>query len=215
MEPEPAVSPYRVSGRRAGLRFDAECSVSTEALVFLRDLDPDAVGASLVHATHYEPTPVGDVGRLLDLVPFDVARATFVDVGAGMGRALLEAARRPFRSCLGIEISPALAAVARENLARYAGPPLRCRDLRIVRADALTARLPRGDLVVYLYNPFDAAVLAPLVDRIARRRGHETAVLYHTPVERAAIEAHPAYELVGELPFGIAFSTVPPPDGNI
>ncbi len=197
----------RVSGRRAGLRYDAECGVATEALIFLGDLDPEAVGPSVRHATHYEPSPVGEVGRLLALIPFDARRATFVDVGAGMGRALLEAAAcLPFRSAVGIEISPALAAVACENLERYVGPPLRCRDLRIVRADAASARLPRGDLVAYLYNPFDAAVLGPLVDRLARRDA-ATALVYHTPVERATIEAHPAFELVDELPFGAIFLT--------
>ena len=114
---------------------------------------------------------------------------------------MLEAARRPFRTCVGIEISPALAQIARENLARYAGPPLRCRDVRVVRADALTARLPRGDLVVYLYNPFDATVLAPLVDRLARRGAHETVLLYHTPVERATIKASLDSPATGPAPF--------------
>ncbi len=196
----------RVSGRRAGLRYDAACGVATEALIFLGDLDPDAVGPNVRHATHYEPTPVGEVGRLLALVPLDARRATFVDVGAGMGRALLEAAAyQPFRSVVGIEISPALVAIARENLERYAGPPLRCRDLRIVRADAASAKLPCGDLVAYLYNPFDASVLGPLVDRLAARRDGATAIVYHTPVERETIEAHPAFQLVDELAFGAVF----------
>jgi len=47
-------------------------------------------------------------------------------------------------------------------------------------------------LVVYLYNPFTAPVLAAVVDRLAAQRG-EVVVLYHTPVEAATIDAHPAF----------------------
>ncbi len=74
----------RVSGRRAGARFDAESGVTTEALLFLGDLDPEAIGPNIAHATHYEPTPLGDLERLICLVPFGIERATFVDLGAGM-----------------------------------------------------------------------------------------------------------------------------------
>ena len=98
----------RISGRRAGQRFDADHGVTTEALLFLGDLDPEAIGPSLAHATHYEPTPVGEVRALLTHVTFDVARATFVDLGSGMGRAVMEAATLPFRQAVGVEISPAL-----------------------------------------------------------------------------------------------------------
>ncbi|HEV2642314.1 MAG TPA: hypothetical protein VGT98_06390, partial [Candidatus Elarobacter sp.] len=73
-----------MSGRRAGQRFDAEHRVTTEALVFLSELDPDAVGPSLEFATHYEPTPVAQAEALLDASPLAPEQATFVDLGAGM-----------------------------------------------------------------------------------------------------------------------------------
>ena len=194
-----------VSGRRAGQRFDADHGIVTEALVFLGDLDPEAIGASLEHATHYEPTPVGDLERLLAHVPFALEKATFVDVGAGMGRAVFAAAQYPFRQIIGLEISPALVAVARDNLARFAADDLRCRDIRFARGDAATYRFPRGDLVVYLYNPFDGALLARVAATLAREERAHLALLYHTPVERVAIEERPEFELVGEEPFGTAY----------
>ncbi len=200
-----------VSGRRAGQRFDAEYGVVTEALVFLGDLDPEAIGASIEHATHYEPTPVGDLERLLAHVTFPLESATFVDVGAGMGRAVFAAARYPFRQVVGLEISPALVAVARDNLAAFAKQDLRCRDIRIVRGDAATFRFPKGDLVVYLYNPFDATLLARVTATLARAERANLAILYHTPVERDVIESRPEFELVGEEPFGVAYARVVTP----
>ncbi len=200
-----------VSGRRAGQRFDADHGVVTEALLFLGDLDPEAIGASIEHATHYEPTPVGDLERLLEHVTFPIESATFVDVGAGMGRAVFAAARYPFRQVVGLEISPALVAVARDNLAAFATGDLRCRDIRLVRGDAATFRFPKGDLVVYLYNPFDATLLARVIATLAREKRTNLAVLYHTPVERDVIEARSEFELVGEEPFGVAYVRVVTP----
>jgi SAM-dependent methyltransferase len=194
----------RVAGRRAGQRFDAEHGVTTEALLFLGDLDPEAIGPSLAHATHYEPTPVGEVATLLAHVPFALERSTFVDLGSGMGRALMEALRFPFRQVVGVEISPALHEVAKENFRAFDRGAAACRDVRLVCADAAGFRFPQGALVVYLYNPFSGEVLAPVLARLALVRA-EIAVVYHTPVERATIEARRDFELIAEERFGAVY----------
>jgi SAM-dependent methyltransferase len=137
-------------------------------------------------------------------VPLAPERATLVDVGAGLGRVVLHAARRPYRQIVGIEISPALVEVAKDNRAAYRGELL-CHDIRLVRADAATFRFPRGNLVVYLYNPFNAPVLAPMLDRLAGDERREVVLLYHTPLERATIDAHPAFELIADLGFGLIY----------
>ena len=195
-----------MSGRRAGQRFDAEHGVTTEALVFLGELDPDAIGPSLEYATHYEPTPVAQANALLDASPLAPERATFVDLGAGMGRVVLLAARRPFRAVIGVEISPALVEIARENLATARDPLRVARDVKIVGADALGYAFPRGDLVVFLYNPFRAPILGDVLANLRATAGErEVVLLYHTPVERDTIDATEAFELVADLGFGLAY----------
>jgi SAM-dependent methyltransferase len=188
----------RVSGRRSGQRFDAENGTTTEALIFLGDLDPEAIGPSIAHATHYEPTPVGDFATLLRHVPFALEHATFVDIGSGMGRAVILAASLPFKTVIGVEFSRALHEVAKENLARIDPATLRCRDVRLVCADAASYRFPRGALVAYLYNPFDATILSIVLERLTATARRELTIVYHTPVERATIESNPAFELVAE-----------------
>jgi SAM-dependent methyltransferase len=178
--------------------------VTTEALIFLGELDPEAIGPNLAFATHYEPTPVADIDRLLDAVPLAPERSTLVDVGAGLGRVVLHAARRPYRQIVGVEISPALVEVAKENRAAYRGE-LACRDIRLVRADAASFTFPRGDLVVYLYNPFRAEVLAPMLDRLTADRRRDVVLVYHTPLERAAIDAHPFFTLETDLGVGLVY----------
>jgi predicted RNA methylase len=198
-------SKVKVSGRRAGQRFDAEHGVTTEALVFLGELDPDAIGDALEHATHYEPTPVAQAEALLDASPLDPSTATFVDLGAGMGRVVLLAARRPFRQVVGVEVSPALVEIARENVAAARDPLRVARDVRIVRADAATYALPRGPLVVYLYNPFHGPIFAAVLERLQEAgRRDDVVALYHTPVDQAALEAE-SFERVADLGFGLAY----------
>jgi SAM-dependent methyltransferase len=209
MNARPSTLGAHASGRRAGQRFDAEHGVVTEALLFLGDLDPEAIGPVIAHATHYEPTPVGDLERLLAHVPFPLEDAAFVDLGAGMGRALFAAARSPFRQIVGVEISPALVEVARDNLKAFEKDGLRCRDIRLVRGDAAAYRFPKGDLVVYLYNPFDATLVGRVVAALARQPRANLALLYHTPAERAVIDAHPSFELLAEEPFGLAYLGTP------
>jgi len=169
--------------RAAGRRFDREHGVVTQALLFLGELGTDR-GEAYAHATHYEPVPISDFRALMQRVPDAVVRAaTFVDVGAGMGRAMLLAREYPFKQIVGVELSPHLAEIARENLARGHGFEVACRDVRLIRADARKRAMPRGELVVFLYNPFDEQALEAVLDRIERRGGAgDVWLLYHTPV---------------------------------
>jgi SAM-dependent methyltransferase len=197
--------PRQGSGRRAGQRFDADHRVVTEALLFLGELDPAAIGPNIELATHYEATPPGDVDRLLAVAQLVSERTTFVDIGSGMGRVVMIASRLPFKQIVGVEISPALHEVARENLATYDRGLQRCKDVRLVRADAAGYAFPRGELAVYLYNPFRAPILATVLERLLGGPARRLTLLYHTPVERATIEASGAFELIGDLGFGVVY----------
>lgn len=169
--------------RAAGRRFDREHGVVTQALLFLGELGTER-GEAYAHATHYEPVPIADFRALMRRVPKEFVRAsTFVDVGAGMGRAMLLAREYPFKQIVGIELSPQLAEIARENLARGHGFEILCRDVRLIRADVRKRKMPRGQLVVFLYNPFDEQALASVLDRIEERGdARDVWLLYHTPV---------------------------------
>jgi SAM-dependent methyltransferase len=175
------------SGRGAGRRFDRDHGVTTQATFFLSQLGSIESEAH-AHATHYEPVPVeafrGMVARVNEAV---VRRSTFVDVGSGMGRALLLASEYPFRQVLGIELSPALHAIAKVNLSSAHDLRVRCRDVRARCGDARRARYPKGDLVVFLFNPFDDTVLRFVLNRIVRSRKSDERItlLYHVPVYRS------------------------------
>lgn len=176
--------------RAQGRRFDRDFGVATQAILFLEDLDPEAVGDAGAHATHYEPVPPSDFHELLSHIPEDaIAHAAFVDIGSGLGRAVFLASTYPFKQVLGIEISPGLHATSETNLAGLRNLPQRCRDVRLVRADARLYRYPPGDLVCFLYNPFDDLALAQTLDSVVRSRTRNDRIyaIYHTPVHEEVL----------------------------
>ena len=92
---------------------------------------------------------------------------TFVDVGAGKGRALLLAAELPFRKVIGVELNEELARIAQKNVTlwnRVARPRAK---IRILRQDAAEFHWPRTPLLVYLNNPFDCALVEELAEKLA------------------------------------------------
>ena len=75
-----------------------------------------------------------------------------------------------------------------------------------LRADAATFAFPRGDLVVYLYNPFRAQIVAAVLDALLALPRREIVILYHTPLEREVIERRGCFTCVADLGFGAVFA---------
>jgi SAM-dependent methyltransferase len=189
------------SHRALGRRFDAEHGVVTQALLFLGELDADAIGEAMAHATHYEPVPIPDFEALLDSLPLDVVRrSTFVDIGSGLGRAVFLAMQRPFKQIVGVEVSAALHETALENLRKVRNIEPQCRDVRLVCADARMFSYPAGDLVAFLFNPFDTIALGDALAQIsARPSPGETWLLYHTP---ETVDLRDRFRYVAQTDYG-------------
>jgi SAM-dependent methyltransferase len=92
-----------------------------------------------------------------------ISQTTFVDLGAGMGRAVLLASELEFKAVVGVELHPALAAIARKNVRLWRAAGRERTPMRISQADAVEFRLPDGPVLVFLFNPFAAAVLRRLL----------------------------------------------------
>lgn len=197
------------SERSAGRRFDHDYNVTTQAILFLSDLDPDTVGDAGAHATHYQAVPIADFRAMIaKLPPGTIERSAFVDIGAGMGRAILLSCEYAFKRVIGIEVSSALYEVARDNLARAPRGKRRCRDVRLVRTDARMWRYPSGNLVAFLFNPFDAEALRATVGSILHRPdAGATWLLYHTPVEESVLAEFPQLQLRASVGGGNLYET--------
>ena len=95
--------------------------------------------------------------------------ATFVDIGAGRGRALFLAAEYGFSWVLGVELDAEHHRLAAANLARYRGA--RGAAIQLVHGDAAAVELPAAPLVVFVYNPFGREPMALAARAPAGRRG--------------------------------------------
>lgn len=101
---------------------------------------------------------------------------SFIDVGSGMGRAVLLASELPFREVVGVELNPTLARIARKNAAAWRAEGRARAPIRMVCGDAVEYRFPDGPCLAFLFNPFGAPVLRRLLKGLARsfvgRLGH-------------------------------------------
>jgi len=88
---------------------------------------------------------------------------SFVDVGAGKGRAVLLASELPFRKVIGVELSSELAQSAYQNIERWKTLRRAVTSIRVVHQDITEFRWPRTPLLVYLFNPFELPLIEELV----------------------------------------------------
>jgi len=102
---------------------------------------------------------------------------SFVDVGAGKGRALLLAAELPFRKVIGVEISEELSRIAQRNVTRWCRFGRSKSRIRVVQQDAVKFQWPRTPLLVYLYNPFECTLVAHMAEDLAAVAGSSSGLV--------------------------------------
>jgi SAM-dependent methyltransferase len=181
--------------RLSGVLLDRRQGVDTWKPVSLASV-------GLAHEERVEYTPSGwlDVRRALRgerITGDDV----FVDLGSGKGRAVLEAARLPFKRVIGVEIAPELTEVARANVATLDGQ-MRCGGVDLVTADVTAYRLPDDVTLVYIYNAFSGAVFQQVVDELIAsvdRCPRRLRLLYRAPREHDVLVRSGRFRVVREV----------------
>lgn len=184
--------------------FDREYGTDTGGLI---------PGASLLtghpndaHLTAYYAVALSILDGLVDLwlqtrPPSPIEAYTFVDIGAGKGRALLGAARHPFKRAVGVELNPGLAAIARANIrlfeAHESAPALTA--IELLEGDALQVPLPDAPVLAFLFHPFEAPVLRRFLLRVQqryRRRPGSLDLVYVNAEHFSVIDTDSAFERI-------------------
>ena len=130
----------------------------------------------------------------LSLAPIDAF--TFIDVGAGMGRAMLLASAYPFRAVVGVELHPTLARIGRRNLALWRAAGRALAPMRMHCRDVAEFPLPPGPCVAFLFNPFGAPVLRRLLRACCRNlaeRPGQLDILYVNNEQENVLEREPGF----------------------
>jgi SAM-dependent methyltransferase len=140
----------------------------------------------------YVPTAYAVLGRLfrrVGLGPDDV----FLDLGAGLGRAVFAAAWAGAGRALGVEIDPLLVRGARDNLARS-----RLAHRRIEFLEQGADGYPQEEsTVIFMFNPFGAGTMRAVGRRIQEglaAHPRRLRIVYLNPFFASELDALPCLE---------------------
>jgi len=129
----------------AGYVFDMRRGIRTRG--FVRN-EEQLAGVSIGGDPHYyEPIGLTPLRRAVELLPLEPAATTFVDLGAGRGRAVIVAAEMGFGRVRGVELDDDLVVQAGENIRRWRArtrvvTPVR-QQVTVVQGDRTLSEFPR------------------------------------------------------------------------
>jgi SAM-dependent methyltransferase len=184
--------------------FDLEHGVDTSGLLFAEHLASGHAHDDHINA-YWGTAPSGFCGILeqwqhtLAGTPYRIEDYTFLDIGCGKGRVLMLASNAPFQRIVGVELNPALTAIAQSNMAMWSAAPRLCSDIDVLNVDALAAPIPDSPVVLYIYNSFNLYVMMPLLERLqalALTRSTPIDLIYAKPQQAALVDAVPGIALL-------------------
>jgi SAM-dependent methyltransferase len=152
---------YPFTAAAAERRRDRRQGIDTAGILAKGELDP--IGEAGALGLDYVPTPNLIAEHLIRRVAPRARKFTFIDVGAGKGRVALLAARFDFARVIGVEHSPRLAAIARQNAVNFVQHNKKAAPIEIVIADATAWHLPAEPSVLFFYYPFEL----PIMEKVA------------------------------------------------
>jgi hypothetical protein len=178
--------------------YDSETGLETSRLISVADLGIEAckmkVTSTNANGIAYMPTPARAPSEIIAYLGLRYNQYTFIDLGSGMGRVVFAAAAFPFRKVVGVEFSRALHEIAQRNLSRVSGSSVKAGAVELICQDARDYTFPRGNSVVYLFNPFREPVLQIVLANLQQAQatnGGELYVIYYNPVLKSVLDAAP------------------------
>jgi hypothetical protein len=163
--------------------FASGADLCTEGVIPLEELN-----LASAERERYKPAGWSTLPRILPAWQVS-SEDVFIDYGSGMGRVLYEAAARyPFRRVIGLELSEELNDIARSNLDRNSAR-LRCSNVDIVTADALTYEPPADVTVAWFNNPFSGTIFETAVHKLLDAAPGRLRIIYSNPVEHDLLMA--------------------------
>ncbi|GEM_PF-5352756 len=181
-------------------RFDKKRGVETCDLVFISDLKEDPVDFSgFLIDELYGGLPIAlfkPIHRPADVLSKETS--TYIDIGAGKARLVIQAAEHGYKNILGVEYVPSLAKIGRDNC------EIALADMPAVNwandaLDGTTMKYPDTDLVIMANNPFDRPMfddwLKNLLDDL-KANPREMVLIYNHSICSHVLEATPELERI-------------------
>lgn len=145
-------------------------------------------------------------------------KQTFIDLGCGKGRVLLFAAAEGFMDIRGIEFSPVLQKIARQNCSHYLTKSLTksrketqpAQKITLLEMDVRDYQFKGDEEVVFMFDPFSKSVLKAVAANIKTPLSPakcKPTIIYRSPVHKEVFANDPDFSLVlDEVSWGHDFS---------
>ena len=133
----------------------------------------------------YSMTDAGDMRRMLQALPVDTGRASFLDVGCGKGMCMKCAVESGYQKVAGLDLDQHLLEIAKKNMAKLK------MDVDCIHANATEFDGYGAYDVFYFYNPFGECVFKEVIEKILKSQeqvNREIWVVYYRPVMGALFE---------------------------
>lgn len=154
---------------------------------------------------HYSPTPYRDIFRMLKAVDLNDSD-TFVDFGAGMGRAVFAASWMGASRAIGVEIVPDLSDKAVKN---HSESKLANRDIEFENTNADAYRCCDAT-VIFMFHPFGEATMQRVIQNLQTERSGKTdgklRIIYVNPIYDDVLAKTKWLQCFGRLPSPISLT---------
>lgn len=180
--------------------FDRKYGTDTSGIIQPWDLDiPDNL---VGQAIQYRTARIGVFTELLASLDIRHEHYSFIDLGSGKGRALLEASRFPFKRIIGVELATGLHHISTANIGAFRAEWQRCTHIVSLRENVCAFTFPADNTVLYLYNPFSADTMRVVVANLEssmRAVPRRVYVIYVKPVHKRVLDETTTLSLLHTL----------------
>lgn len=152
---------------------------------------------------NYQPTRAIPLRKLFNALMIPKGRI-FVDFGCGKGRVLMIASEFGFKELRGIEFSPELCKIARNNCAMYKQKTGVGAKFDIIESDATAYSINDDEDVFFLFQPFDGVILNEVLKNIIAsltEKPRKIFIIYLNPVHGDIIENQGLCVKLGDFMF--------------
>lgn len=133
---------------------------------------------------NYDSVQVISIRKMFSSLGIEPGKV-LVDLGCGKGRILLLASEFGFKEVRGIEISPLLCTIARNNCALYKAKTKSSTEFTVIESDLCEYKVRDDEDVFYNYNTVKADALKKILQDICEsfhRRQRKIRIIYCNPV---------------------------------
>ena len=147
-------------------------------------LEELTIQSDILDSTDYQSTNIWQVKKLFaNSLLKNPSEHTFVDVGCGKGKVLLEAAKHGFKKCIGIDFSDDLCRIAQKN-SQIFQDGIFCDRIKIIKKDARHYKFDNDENLIFMFNPFGESSLKEVLNNIYNslaKNPRKLLMIYHTP----------------------------------